>query len=1110
MLKNKRLQQCAGVLMVLGAMLEESAYAKANSQKVQATLENRATLSPSADPTATLNGWQGQATVRTLQSKTNTVQSNGLSALESLKQQTSQLSRSLRTAGGVAEGRFEAPGLFEFSTFVNQKSSSESKDASRSEEIDRLRTATIQSIEKILRQPANANQRVDLMLRLAELHSERHSDFLIREMNQYEAAHAKWERNHRSGAEPKFSQTQSLQAIQAATQILRNLVNQYPNHPRTPDALYQLGFLLTEMKSESAALYFQRLIERFPKSKFIPDAQLAMGEYWFSRNKFSDALGFYQKAISDRNHRAYPYAVYKLGWTFFNIRGNEEETTKNLQKSLVAFKLLVKYIEESGSEKKLSLLRKDSLRDMVLVYAELGDIEEAQKYFKSMNETSLYTSLLERLAWLHADAGRQREAIEIYNRLLREFPLNAKNPQFLVRLAGLHEKDQNRLMLVESLQQLSELLSPQSEWWKTQAKAQDRDSAKKLVVDETQVWSLRLHAEFQKTKNRTTAQQALTIYDLNLQHLGESAAAYLPLFNRSQLHTSLEDHEKAIQGYATAAWIDKKFSLRRPETKVALENAIAESDILIQRRGPLSAVKNSQIPQLEARLVKLIDFHAGLFPKDTERVGLLHRAALIHLNAGQVVPAHQRWTSLAREAPQSAHVSEGLRLLIKRSFDQNNWAKAATDSRAFLKISGITTATVATHLAKLLRVALFQQALQTEKSGRHSDAAQQFLSYQKEFPTDGDAGKALINAANNQFKGKLPEEALATLNKFVAAYPNSEYQLRALEMTAVTAEALGRFADAAQAYEQTAGKKTNKELAGQDLAYAARLRLAENNTQRAVGNAEAAIPHLKRPADVCETFKVMLDAQVQMRSSSALATAQTALQKCQNTSPEWGIYFGGVTARMSMAAGQSGEAVRVSAQTLARGKTLSSRLQSPYAFEGLRIAGGVQLSVLEGQSRALLSRRVSDSNAIQAEFGKIKTEAQQLAQQYMQLAQSGQTETSIGAIYRLAEIQEGLASILVQAPNPSGMSPAESETFRARIEKIAMPMQEEAAKLYTQAFEKASEGEIISSYTQMLKEKLATINPSEHRKVIEVMPKPLYFAHELPMSKEVKGEVEEE
>ncbi|MEN9530678.1 MAG: hypothetical protein RI932_2551, partial [Pseudomonadota bacterium] len=482
MQRNRPLIYAVGLLGLLGATLEEAHAKQAAAGGAKAPSQtNKGNMALGMrDASAELRNWQPVVVERNKKSRTLPVEKKGQSSLESLRQQTRQFSGSLRLNSDVGEGRFEPPGLYEFSTFVNQSG----KNLGKEEELEKLRVSTIASIEKILKQPTSASQRVDLLLRLAELHSERHKYFLQKEMTAYELAHDRWTKNNRAAAEPKFVQVQSLNSVNMAVQILRSVVNQYPNHPRTQDALYHLGFLLTEMKSDSAALYFQRLIDRFPKSNFIADAHLALGEFYFSRNRFNEALANYQKVLSFRNSRSYPYAVYKLGWTFFNVRGNEEETAKNLQKSLTAFKLLVKYADDMSGKNRMSELRKDALRDMVLVYSELGNTADAESYFKSVEEPELYVTLLERLAWLHADAGRNREAVEIYGRLVAEYPRNPKNIQFMMRLAAIHEREQRRDQLIESLEMAAQAVHPSSEWMQAQKSAEARENAKRVFIKE--------------------------------------------------------------------------------------------------------------------------------------------------------------------------------------------------------------------------------------------------------------------------------------------------------------------------------------------------------------------------------------------------------------------------------------------------------------------------------------------------------------------------------------------------------------------------------------------------------------------------------------------------
>ena len=84
------------------------------------------------------------------ESKTVPVQPAGMSSLDLIKEQTKQLSYSLRQSDSMREGKIEAPGLYEFSSFFNQRDAN-TKD-NLNDNIEKLRTSTIASIEKLLKQ----------------------------------------------------------------------------------------------------------------------------------------------------------------------------------------------------------------------------------------------------------------------------------------------------------------------------------------------------------------------------------------------------------------------------------------------------------------------------------------------------------------------------------------------------------------------------------------------------------------------------------------------------------------------------------------------------------------------------------------------------------------------------------------------------------------------------------------------------------------------------------------------------------------------------------------------------------------------------------------------
>ena len=71
---------------------------------------------------------------------------------------------------------------------------------------------------------------------------------------------------------------------------------------------------------------YRALIERYPKSRYVPDAWMAFGEYYFNKANKSDragnlarALEAYRKAAEYQESSVYGYALYKQAWVHYNL-----------------------------------------------------------------------------------------------------------------------------------------------------------------------------------------------------------------------------------------------------------------------------------------------------------------------------------------------------------------------------------------------------------------------------------------------------------------------------------------------------------------------------------------------------------------------------------------------------------------------------------------------------------------------------------------------------------------------------------------------------------------------------------------------------------------------
>src|SRR5262249_5599688 len=135
-------------------------------------------------------------------------------------------------------------------------------------------------------------EKPDLLYRQAEVFNEQqhYYNFRARELDQkiFDAGNKRDTKavNQIKGQQTDYQkkeQTWLLAAVKAYLVVADNPAK-YGSYKRTDEVLFYLAYLLTQVKKEDAARkYFKRLIKDFPKSKFVPDAFLSFGEYYFDQ-----------------------------------------------------------------------------------------------------------------------------------------------------------------------------------------------------------------------------------------------------------------------------------------------------------------------------------------------------------------------------------------------------------------------------------------------------------------------------------------------------------------------------------------------------------------------------------------------------------------------------------------------------------------------------------------------------------------------------------------------------------------------------------------------------------------------------------------------------------
>jgi TolA-binding protein len=324
------------------------------------------------------------------------------------------------------------------------------------------------------------------------------------------------------------------------------IINDMPQSPYVADALYGKAFILGERYSDYAALrtyQYERnmpnakrwerreiedkrreaiavlgqIIRRFPDSRYIIDAYMLTGEYYFSsrRNQpksTKDAIPYFQKAIDlivKKGERSeyFNQALYKLGWSYYRLA--------EYSQAIVYFTQLIDEIEKAeeifGGGMLPDYVRTDmkdeAMEYIVACFVKIQDQIDREKtaialidnYFNSMPRKRYAPLIYEMLGESYERSLQTPEKInEVYTTLLRRYPNYERAPLVAHKvISQLDLQARNGEKLGKELEELETALYEErknlfyrygrnSEWFKDLQRRMDAVSSGKVLPFEEQ------------------------------------------------------------------------------------------------------------------------------------------------------------------------------------------------------------------------------------------------------------------------------------------------------------------------------------------------------------------------------------------------------------------------------------------------------------------------------------------------------------------------------------------------------------------------------------------------------------------------------------------------
>ncbi len=918
-------------------------------------------------------------------------------------------------------------------------------------------------------------------------------------------------------AEKKELERESARHKEQAVALYKAIVAKYPKYPRLDEVLYFLAENLSKRNRNDpdALKAYRALIQRFPKSRYVPDAWMAFGEYYFERANEKDrianlrrALEAYRKAAEYQESSVYGYAIYKQAWVHYNL--TEWNDALELFKAVIYFGALP--TSTVPADRKLALV-KEARKDYVRTYSHVGSAEGAPEEFKRVGGDA-WMDMVKTLGTIFYEEGKDRDAIVIHHRLIQEKPLSPEAPFFqsrIVTCAGrLGKKDaavQQAHVFVKMLREIEAAVDSKDEKGRKSLADARREAEQTL-----RILAVTYHNEWKKTRDEPVAGWAAAVYRDYLELFPNEAPAYEMRFFHGELRYALADFEGAGDEYDRVTARDIELLQAKPPGKPgkffkdALENAVFARDLVAKKldqdekqRPGGDPRKRLAIAPTRQKLVDACNRYLKWQPKGEKWVEIAYKVANIHYRHNNFAEATDLFTRIALDHPSHdlAGYSTNLVLdaynLLGDWRNVNGWAKRFYANAELMKAHPA----LKDDLARVIEQSAFKVIEEKERAKDHEGAADDYLAFVREWPQSRLAPTALFNASVDWVKAKRLDRAVELRAELMQRFPQDPLVPKVLYDNAEAYEAMAEFGKAADGYERYFAEwrknRKAKDQGGYEekkatdaIVNAAVFRAGLREWAKAQAASQAYLDTWPNGADAPRLFLSVADLyQKQGQPAKELRQLEDYQRRYAKDPEEWLA----IQHRIALLLEKTNPPLAKRAYT--QGLDYWRRRKADVKERGLAVVAQGMYQELEPAFAEY--DRISLSVApkyLKSQLEVKGKKLKKLEEAYGQVVKLKQAEPAICALYRIGFGYERFAQTLFAAPIPKELrGNAELvQEYKAQLAQFADPLRQKAVEGLALAVNASRDYGVVNECAKAATALLAKAKPDEYGPTPEVVP----------------------
>ncbi len=1000
--------------------------------------------------------------------------------------------------------------------------------ADKEEALSTNRLKRIDNMRKILAKNPQYRGKADLLFQIAELEWDEAKYRYFIKRKDYDK---RYEEYLNGGVTKRPDEPEA--DYSKALDLYKDLLAQFSNYPKIDQVMFYLGQgLKMSGNTKEMASYMNRLVKEHPTSNYRTRAYLALAEVFFERNSMVAAKDNYLKVVEDTKAPEFPFGLYKLGYSYYNLQEYED--------SIKTFQQVIDLGLKGGK----IAFQDQAYGALALSFTEVENgWQRARDYFRSVekeaNKPDLTVEQLERMARIYDKNDKIEEELAIYEYLIEGDKAGVKIPEYAEYMVAAYKKQENIDKTEEQINRFFGYFDEKSSWFITNNGGADesRKSAIKRAEQFRQTeldWMIETFhkkaQEVEKEKGEVAAvdfyNRAAKYYGMYLTSFPSDPSVYEKEFFLAEILSYQQGKwDEAISHYQGVVNRDRagKYSKESAykmilcaEEKMAVANLIEppnhfketttktkakEADVSYtkaEKDEEFKPVPEKKLEPTEQDFLAACKSYTDAYPEDEEVPAISFRAAELFIRAGHYAEGISRlevimtYHSKHKFASYAASTLFDANYRLRRWDQMERWGRYMLDKKNFEVLSkkqleDIIAVSISNYAAELSEkgTKLKQEGKTSEGQQLQDQGVDQMLRFIKEFPDHPKASIALFNAAFLTERAERTEQAVALYERLIRDYKKTAQATEAHFVLGALYESQTKFELAAEYFEKMAAFPDLEDQGKmKDSLYnAGAIRMALQQYPKAIKIFETYIKKFAADEATPELTLKMANAYEQMKQWASARKVYADYIKRYESSKATTI----VGARLALAENYQKEGgptarKKASEELLLAGRAYA-KLSEKDREDKVAKFSAARARFLEGEyvrDDFLAYEIVPFPQARLVKTLQGKAELQQKCEKiYLEVLDLKAYQVSAGAFFRVAEIYNTFAKTLTGLKPPQELEdmPDLLDVYLAFIEERVLPLEEKAVESARKALDLAHENRIYNEWSEQSAKLLATLSP---------------------------------